>query len=167
MLKVIEGYFILLKVLAIICLITMVVLVFGNVVLRYAFNDSILISEEISRWAFVWLTFIGAVVVLRERGHMGVDLALRALPSWGERGCLMVSQLLMLVCSGLFFWGSWQQMQINWTVPSPVAGWSMGLFYGSGVFFGVSACAIHLYELVRLAGGGDIHRPDLSAEVHQ
>ncbi|HBX56302.1 TRAP transporter small permease [Pseudomonas sp. UBA2684] len=166
MLKLIEGYFTLLKVLAIICLVTMVVLVFGNVVLRYAFNESILISEEISRWAFVWLTFIGAVVLLRERGHMSVDLALRALPGWGERGCLIASQLLMLLCSGLFFWGSWQQMQINWTVPSPVAGWSMGLFYGSGVFFGVSACAIHLYEIVRLARGGDIHRPDILADAH-
>ncbi|EZH80055.1 TRAP-type C4-dicarboxylate transport system, small permease component [Ectopseudomonas composti] len=165
--KLVDGYFTLLKVLAIICLVTMVVLVFGNVVLRYGFNESILISEEISRWAFVWLTFLGAVVLLRERGHMSVDLALRALPSWGERGCLILSQLLMLACSGLFFWGSWQQMEINWNVPSPVAGWSMGLFYGSGVFFGISACLIHLYEIARLALGGEIPRPDLSAELHQ
>jgi TRAP-type C4-dicarboxylate transport system permease small subunit len=165
--KLIEGYFTLLKVLAIICLVTMVALVFGNVVLRYCFNDSILISEEISRWAFVWLTFIGAVVLLRERGHMGVDLALRALPSWGERGCLIVSQLLMLACSGLFLWGSWQQTVINWSVPSPVAGWSMGLFYGSGIFFGASACVIHLCEIVRLASGVEIKRPDVLAEMHQ
>lgn len=165
--KLVDGYFTLLKVLAIICLVTMVVLVFGNVVLRYGFNESILISEEISRWAFVWLTFLGAVVLLRERGHMSVDLALRALPSWGERGCLILSQLLMLACSGLFFWGSWQQMEINWNVPLPVAGWSMGLFYGSGVFFGISACLIHLYEIARLALGGEIPRPDLSVELHQ
>ena len=31
----------------------MVVLVFGNVVLRYAFNSGIAISEELSRWLFV------------------------------------------------------------------------------------------------------------------
>ncbi|MFI8747057.1 TRAP transporter small permease [Pseudomonas sp. NPDC077186] len=165
--KLIEGYFTLLKVLGIICLITMVVLVFGNVVLRYAFNDSILVSEEVSRWAFVWLTFLGAVILLRDRGHMGVDLALRALPRWGERGCLILSQLLMLACSGLFFWGSWQQVQINWSMPSPVTGWSMGLFYGTGVFFGLSACAIHIYEIARLAMGGEIHRPEIATEIHQ
>lgn len=164
--KLIEGYFTLLKVLAIICLVTMVTLVFGNVVLRYCFNTSILISEEISRWAFVWLTFLGAVVLLRERGHMGVDLALRALPGWGERGCLIVSQLLMLACSGLFLWGSWQQVEINWNMPSPVAGWSMGFFYGSGVFFGVSACAIHLWEIARLASGVEIEHPDPLKELH-
>jgi TRAP-type C4-dicarboxylate transport system permease small subunit len=37
----------------------MVVLVFGNVVLRYAFNSGISFSEEVSRWLFVWLTFLG------------------------------------------------------------------------------------------------------------
>ena len=31
----------------------MVAMVFGNVVLRYAFNSGIAISEEVSRWLFV------------------------------------------------------------------------------------------------------------------
>ena len=115
---IVHYFFKLLEILIVVFVVAMVVMVFGNVVLRYGFNESILISEEISRWAFVWLTFLGAVVLLRERGHMSVDLALRALPSWGERGCLILSQLLMLACSGLFFWGSWQQMEINWNVPS-------------------------------------------------
>ena len=41
----------------------MVVLVFGNVVLRYAFNSGITVSEEVSRWLFVWVTFLGAIWV--------------------------------------------------------------------------------------------------------
>ncbi|NOK07324.1 TRAP transporter small permease subunit, partial [Myxococcus xanthus] len=36
----------------------MVAMVFGNVVLRYAFNTGITVSEEVSRWLFVWLTFL-------------------------------------------------------------------------------------------------------------
>lgn len=36
----------------------MVVMVFGNVVLRYAFNSGITVSEEVSRWLFVWITFL-------------------------------------------------------------------------------------------------------------
>ena len=36
----------------------MVVLVFGNVVLRYGFNSGITVSEELSRWLFVWITFM-------------------------------------------------------------------------------------------------------------
>ena len=167
MTKLVDAYFNLLKLLAVTCLVTMVVLVFGNVVLRYGFNESILISEELSRWAFVWLTFLGAVVLLRERGHMTVELALRAMPSWSERGCMILSQLLMLGCSGLFLWGSWQQVQINLHVPSPVSGWSMGIFYGAGVFFGASACVIHVYEALRLSLGGELVLPDPLDEIHQ
>ena len=34
----------------------MVVLVFGNVVLRYGFNSGIIFSEEASRFLFMWIT---------------------------------------------------------------------------------------------------------------
>jgi len=42
----------------------MVVLVFGNVVLRYVFNSGITMSEELSRWLFVWLIFLGAIIAM-------------------------------------------------------------------------------------------------------
>jgi TRAP-type C4-dicarboxylate transport system permease small subunit len=60
--------------LMVLCLVLMVVMVFINVVLRYAFNSGINVSEELSRWLFVWMTFMGAVVALRERGHLGTDM---------------------------------------------------------------------------------------------
>jgi hypothetical protein len=47
--RIVEGYFTLLKVIITLCLAVMVVLVFGNVVLRYGFNMGITASEEISR----------------------------------------------------------------------------------------------------------------------
>ena len=48
----------------------MVLLVFGNVVLRYGFNSGITVSEEVSRWLFIWGTFMGAIVALREHGRL-------------------------------------------------------------------------------------------------
>ena len=71
--KIVDAYFWLLKVLIALFLAIMVVLVFGNVFLRYAFNSGITVSEEVSRWLFVWLTFLGAIVAMREHGHLGVD----------------------------------------------------------------------------------------------
>ena len=52
-----------------ICLGVMAVAVFINVVLRYGFNSGITISEELSRWLLVWLTFLGAIVAVREHAH--------------------------------------------------------------------------------------------------
>ena len=69
-----RAYCRLLEVVIAVCLMAMVVLVFGNVVLRYAFNSGISTSEELSRWFFVWLTFLGAVVALREHAHLGTEI---------------------------------------------------------------------------------------------
>ena len=64
----------------------MVVLVFGNVVLRYGFNSGITVSEELSRWLFVWLTFLGAIVALREHGHLGTDMLVVAPAACRQEG---------------------------------------------------------------------------------
>ena len=58
-----NAFFKLLEKLMVVLLTAMVVMVFGNVVLRYLFDSGIDVSEELSRYVFVWLTFIGAVVV--------------------------------------------------------------------------------------------------------
>ena len=121
------------------CLAAMVVLVFGNVVLRYGFNSGITVSEEVSRWLFVWLTFLGAIIAMREHGHLGVDMLVRRLPNVGKRACLIVSQLLMLYATWLLLQGSWQQTLINWDVAAPASGLSTGWFYGVGIVFGISS----------------------------
>ena len=69
--RVLRGYTRALDMLGGLFLAIMVVLVFGNVVLRYGFNSGIVFSEEVSRFLFMWLTLIGALIVLREHGHLG------------------------------------------------------------------------------------------------
>src|SRR6478609_836242 len=75
------------------CLALMVLLVFGNVVLRYGFNSGITLSEELSRWLFVWMTFIGALVALRQHAHLGTDSLVARLPVAGKKICLGLSHL--------------------------------------------------------------------------
>ena len=131
----------------------MVVLVFGNVVLRYAFNDGITVSEEVSRWLFVWLTFLGAIVALKENSHLGTDMLVSRLGRRGKRVCLVLAQGLMLYTTGLLLQGSWQQARINWSVEAPVTGASMAVFYGAGVFFAVAAGLLLLREFLRTLSG--------------
>ena len=131
------------------CLAIMVVLVFGNVVLRYTANSGITVSEELSRWLFVWLTFMGAVVALREHGHLGTDVLVSRLPAAGKKVCLVLAQVAMLYVSWLLLKDSWAQMVINADTEAPVTGASVGIFYASGVLMGGSAIAILLRDLLR------------------
>jgi TRAP-type transport system small permease protein len=151
--RIVEGYFHLLKIRIALCLAIMVVLVFGNVVLRYGFNMGITSSEELSRLLFVWMTFLGAIVAMHEHGHLGVDIVVRRLPAFGKKLCLVISHVLMLFATWLFLEGSWQQTLINLDVSAPATGLSMGLFYGVGVVFSVSTGLILLWDLYRALAG--------------
>jgi TRAP-type C4-dicarboxylate transport system permease small subunit len=136
-----------LNVLTGLALVGMVGLVFGNVVLRYAFNSSISISEEVSRWLFVWITFLGAVIALRERAHLGTDIVVSRLPPIGKKICFVVAHLLMLYICWLVFAGSLEQAQINSTVMAPATQLPMSIIYYAGVVFAVSAGIMLLLDL--------------------
>jgi TRAP-type C4-dicarboxylate transport system permease small subunit len=131
----------------------MVVLVFGNVVLRYVFNSGIAVSEEISRWLFVWLCFLGAVAALKEGGHLGTEMLVSRLPLLGKKICMVLGHVLMLYVTWLFLQGSWQQARINLDMEAPVTGAPMAIFYASGVVFSVCAGLLLMLKLVRLLTG--------------
>jgi TRAP-type transport system small permease protein len=151
--KIINGYCRALEALIALALAVMVVLVFGNVVLRYAFDSGITVSEEVSRWLFVWLTFLGAIVAIKEHGHLGTDMLVARLPKTGKKACLIVGHLLMLYVTWLLFEGSLAQTKINWEVNAPVTGASVAIFYGAGVFFAVFAALLLLRETWRAISG--------------
>ncbi len=148
MTKIIDLYFRLLKLIVVLCMLGMVLMVFGNVVMRYAFNSGITVSEELSRWLFVLMVFLGSLIALRERGHLGLDLLLKKLPAPARNGCLALGHLMMLFIAWLILSGSWQQAVINLEVVAPASGLSMAWFYGIGVVFGVTAIPIILADLV-------------------
>jgi TRAP-type C4-dicarboxylate transport system permease small subunit len=131
----------------------MVLLVFGNVVLRYALNSGITVSEEVSRWLFVWMTFLGAIVALKDRAHLGTDMLVARLPVWGKKACLIVGHALMLWITALLLQGAWTQARINWDVQAPVTGASMAIFYGAGVVFAIPAGFLLVRELFQVVTG--------------
>ena len=136
-----------------ICLAVMVVLVFGNVVMRYGFNSGITLSEELSRWLFVWMTFMGAIVALKEHGHLGTDMLVGKLGAAGKKFCLALSYVVMLFICWLLFKGAYQQTVINLGSTSAVMEVSLAWVYAPGVVFAVLGGLILLTELVRLLTG--------------
>ena len=135
------------------CLGLMVVMVFGNVVLRYGFNSGITVSEELSRWLFVWMTFLGAIVAVRKHLHLGTDALVSRLPRRGKKACFVAAHLLMLFMCLLMLRGSWQQTVINYGTTSAVMQASMAWLYVSGVVFAVLAAVIIAHELWQLVTG--------------
>lgn len=148
--RAINAFFKLLEFLVVVCMAAMVVMVFGNVVLRYGFNSGITVSDEMSRYCFIWLTYIGAMVAMRDGAHLGVDTLIRRLPRAGRKLCFALNQLLMLFCNVLFFMGTFEMHELQRTNISPVVGISMIWVYGIGYVVSVVMGAINLHRLWQL-----------------
>ena len=130
-----------------ILLAAMVIMVFGNVVLRYVFNSGIVVSEELSRIFFVWITFIGAVVAMRDGSHLGMDTFVRALPRGGRIVCCVLSQSLILICCAMLLRGTWLQHEVNASTLAPVT--ELPMIWVHGVTY-LSAAGIGLHALAKL-----------------
>jgi len=136
-----------------VALMVMVALVFGNVVLRYLFNSSITVSEEVSRWLFVWITFMGAVVALREHAHLGTDVLVSRLPPFGKKVCFGLAHLAMLFVCYLVFKGGVEQTRINMDVLAPSTQLPMAVVHAAGVAFSATAAVVLLMYLWLLVSG--------------
>ena len=131
----------------------MAILVFGNVVLRYVFNSGIVFSEEVSRFLFMWINLIGALVVLKDHGHLGVTSLVEKLGERGQRVCRFIADSLTCVCCLLLIHGTWKQVIIGMDDNAPVTGIPMGYVQLSLLFAGVGMAGVLGYSLWRQLTG--------------
>ena len=151
--RIVDFYFFALKITIALLLAAMVFLVFGNVVMRYALNSGITMSEELSRLAFVWLIFIGAALALRDHAHIGIDTLIRALPPKIAKACVLFGYVLMLIACLLLLQGGLEQAMLTWNAVTPAAGISMSWFMIPVVVFSVTALLLLGVEAVAILTG--------------
>lgn len=151
--KLTVWYFKVLELVMVICLAAMCLMVFGNVILRHFFNSGINIAEELSRFMFIWLTFLGAIVAMRESGHLGVDILVRRLSGKPRFIAVLLGQVLVLACCGVLLWGLLKQHALNVANTGLVTGISMSVVYSAAYLCAASIGILTLFNILRLATG--------------
>jgi len=122
----------------------MTVLVFLNVVLRYVFSSGILWGEEVTRILFVWTICIGAVMALKDRSHISVDMFVKKLPITVRKTIFYINNTLMLAVLICVMIGSYQISMDNLSNKAPVTGLPYAVLYLSGLFLSVGMIGILL-----------------------
>jgi len=83
-------------------------ILFANVVARYGFNDSFPWAEEATRYAIVWMVFIGSSLAASKGAHISVDVLMRLLGKSQAGKALIVGVdllcVLFSVCLVFFGW---------------------------------------------------------------
>uniref|UniRef100_UPI00333ED7C1 TRAP transporter small permease n=1 Tax=Castellaniella defragrans TaxID=75697 RepID=UPI00333ED7C1 len=156
------------EILIVACLAIMGILVFGNVVLRYAFNSGIAISEELSRLLFVWLIFMGAVLASAQRSHIGFDTLLHKAGPRTRRALVVFTGLLMLTGCAIFILGGWKQTLINLDNSYPVLEIPYAWLYAAALVFGIALIFPVCNNIRRALSGLDDHlTEDLAGRIEK
>jgi TRAP-type C4-dicarboxylate transport system permease small subunit len=67
------------------CVAAIIVVVFGQVVMRYGLQDVPPWTEELARMIFTWIIFVGAAVAYRRKAHIVIDLVVSRLSGTSRR----------------------------------------------------------------------------------
>ena len=82
-----------------VAMMVMLLTIFAQVVTRYGFNYTPEWSEELARYLFVYVVFLGSALIMGESGHLAVEF----LPNYFKDTAIgKFLQLLSLVCGYLF-----------------------------------------------------------------
>lgn len=142
-----------LKTLMVLCLVTMSVLVFANVVLRYGFNSSLIATEEIARYAFVWMTFLGGILAFARNRHVRMDLLVNNLPVRPRLLVMLAGDIIILLCCYLIVRGCYELASLNLINRLPVTGLPVAWLYAAGIPFGLAVGVMVLRRMVRRVTG--------------
>ena len=116
--EIISGFF----------LITMVLLVIVNVLLRSIFDYSIFWAEEVSTICFVWATFVGASAVYKHKMNLGIDVLVLKCSLNVQQVIRFLVNILLLLINGYIFYMSIVFTSISWGKPTAVLGVSSAVF---------------------------------------
>lgn len=107
----------------------MTILVFLQVLFRYLFDTPLGWSEEVARFAFVWLSFLGAASLVRSDGHIRVSLLVDALPTAGWIVARVIQYAGALLCVVIFLIGGLGLTRAEWSQLAPATQLQMGYVY--------------------------------------
>jgi TRAP-type C4-dicarboxylate transport system permease small subunit len=85
-----------LQTLVLVAMAVVATVVIVEVLLRYTLGQSLVVTEELSRYLMVWVAFLGSVLVIRERGHIAAAGLCDWLGTTGRRRVAVVADLLSL-----------------------------------------------------------------------
>lgn len=112
-------------------LVSFVILLFVQIVLRNLFSYSLPWGDELATYAFVWFAYLGAVYATKMSAHNRVTFQFKFLPRWVETTCAVLTDLIWIGFNAVFIYLSYDfvfnKMNVFWK--SQTLGVPMKYFY--------------------------------------
>lgn len=126
----------------------MVLFVFLNVVLRMIFNSGLTWSEEVSRYLFVFVTYIGAISAMYSNGHFGVDTLVSRVKPKLQLVFYITSQTIIAIIMVILVHGSLKMVIQSKKSITAALSIPYSLLYSVGILTGIAITLIAVIHIV-------------------
>ena len=116
-------------------LVILVVCTVLQVFCRFVLNNALVWSEEVSRFAGIWMVVLSTAIAIHKRSHMTIDLVTGKFSPLGQKICRVIADfVILLMCTCMLWFGGVMITMFSGT-PAPATHLSMGVVY-TGVIIG-------------------------------
>ena len=91
----------------------MIVLAFGQIVLREVFETGFVWADELIKLMVLWLAMIGAVAASRDDRHIRIDVLSQILPDGVIKYARVLVDVFAAVVSAVVAWQAWRYLQLE------------------------------------------------------
>lgn len=109
------------------CLTATVILLFMQVIFRYVVGNSIAWTEELSRFAFLGLVYIGTSLAAKNKAHIRVTAQFKIFPVKVQNFMIIFSDLIWIAFNCVVIWQGFllYEKMVQYPLVSPVLGWNL------------------------------------------
>lgn len=130
----------------------MFLIVTTNVFTRKLFNSPIAWAGELSRYTFIGIIFLGAVIAMKEKGHIGMEFIVESFSTKIRDKIVFAMYLLVLFFLAVFVIASIRLVILNVDVKSSAMGLSMAIPYASLPLGGIGMFIELLIQILGISG---------------
>ncbi len=149
-----DRIFRLIDLVTMVLLVAMAAFVFLQVICRFV-RISTPWTDEMARFCFIYITFLGSVAAMRNENNIVIDVLLERLPPrirYGLKAVIYAGVALFLI---LFSRGAWATILTSGNVPSASLYWFKHSYLYAVVLFSavlmILACGVHMIRYLQMA----------------
>ena len=146
-------------------LILMFLSTFYQVLARDVLRVTVMWTEELAKFLFVFIVFLGAATLMESEEHIRISILADRLPASLARWHRLVVQLVLVAFGVVFVWSAWGNVLNSWEFYSPSMSWfRMSYLYLVLMFSGLLTLLYLLLNMTRVLFPGRLRgRRDVTA----
>ncbi len=139
--------------------VAMVGIIFFQVIMRYVFNNSLSWSEELGKFLFVWISWLGISIGHKRKEHIKITLVVDKLPHKLKMICEAISELILIIICGITMYYGVIMIDIQKNIPYAgikiSTSWGyLSLVLGCGIF--IIRAAVYFIQAIQSINKKDI-----------